>query len=211
MQDTPDIKRRLNHSPYWASGIVWCVSALLLASCASTPAAEDLEAFEASSPPEAVSYATTSKDSSATRVNQIGGQLPTLSTAQINAGFDANKLTVDQLRAYADRCSPDAAFPPPQGLDCSEVNLRMKRLMRSDDRVTDALVTLDRLGRNDTVNDTLEDLKNGKPGSSFNSQAIAGGILEPVTPPAPEPEEDIEDILKQNGLGASVGAIIAAQ
>lgn len=211
MQDWLDIKRCSKHSSIWACGIIWSVSALVLTSCASTPAAVDLEASEISSARNDVRYSNMPNGTSATRVNQIGNQLPTLSAAQIESGFDTNKLTVEQLRAYADRCSPNAVFPPPQGLDCSEVNLRMKRLMRSDDRVTDALVTLDRLGRNNTINDTLEDLKDGRPSGAFNSQAIAGGILDPITPPTPEPEENLEDILKNNGLDISAGVIIAAQ
>lgn len=211
MYDTRDIKRGADLSSIWAYRILFSVSALVLSSCASTPTAVDLEALEMSTPPENITYANTPNDTSSTNVSQIGDQPRTLSAAQIDSGFDANKLTVEQLRAYADRCSPDALFPPPQGLDCSEVNLRMKRLMRSDDRVTDALVTLDRLGRNNTINDTLEDLKDGKPGGSLNSQAIAGGILDPVAPPAPPPEENLEDILNKNGIDFNAGAFIAAQ
>jgi len=89
------------------------------------------------------------------------------------------------------------------------LNLRVKRLFRSEDKVTEALITLDRLGRNDTIDNALEDLEDGHPGNSLNSQAIAGGLLDPTPPAPPDPEENLEDFLNQNGLAINAGAIIA--
>ena len=85
-------------------------------------------------------------------------------------------------------------------MDCSEINLRVKRLRRSDDHVNDALITLDRLGRQNTLDEGLNDLKNGRPVSSLNVQAIASGILESAPTDPTELEGDIK---------IETGAIIA--
>ena len=152
--------------------------------------------------------------SATTHVHQIGQQNSALDAAQISSSVEAEQLTINQLKVYADRCSPNATELPPKGLDCSELNLRVKRLYKSDDDVTEALVTLDRLGRTDNVENidsALKDLEDGKPSLSFNSQAIAGSVTTPQTPPPTESQENLEDFLNENGLSINAGAIIANQ
>ena len=150
--------------------------------------------------------------SATTHVHQIGQQNSALDAAQISSSVEAEQLTINQLKVYADRCSPNATELPPKGLDCSELNLRVKRLYKSDDDVTEALVTLDRLGRNDNIDNidsALKDLEDGKPGLSFNSQAIAGSVTTPQTPAPTESQENLEEFLNENGLSINAGAIIA--
>jgi len=153
--------------------------------------------------------AQTVVQNSATDIGQIGVQTASLKANQINQTTVVDQLTIDQLRAYSDRCSPQANLSAPKGLDCSELSLRVKRIFNTDDKVTEALITLDRLGRNDTLNRALEGLENGLPGQSLKGQAIAGGLVDPAPPPMPtEPEENLEDFLNQNGLSINAGAII---
>ena len=150
--------------------------------------------------------------SATTHVHQIGQQNSALDAAQISSSVEAEQLTINQLKVYADRCSPNATELPPKGLDCSELNLRVKRLYKSDDDVTEALVTLDRLGRNDNIDNidsALKDLEDDKPGLSFNSQAIAGSVTTPQTPAPTESQENLEEFLNENGLSINAGAIIA--
>lgn len=182
---------------------------VLLISCETAKTASDNA--NKGNPASSQSVYSTPNHSQPTSINisQISPENSTLDTRQINSSADTNQLTVNQLRTYADRCSPNATLPPPKDLDCSELNLRVKRLFRSNDKITDALILLDRLGRNDSVDNALEDLEDGLPGNSLNSQAIAGGLLDPPPPaPPPDVEENLEDFLNQNGLAINAGAII---
>lgn len=185
------------------------MAALLLISCETTRSTGETENKEQAALSQSA-YATPHYDEpSSINISQISSANATLSTRQIASPADVDQLTVNQLRTYADRCSPNATLPPPQDLDCSELNLRVKRLFRLDNKITDALILLDRLGRNDSVNNALEDLEDGLPGKSLNSQAIAGGLIDPTPPaPPPDPEENLEDYLNQNGLAINAGAII---
>jgi len=144
-------------------------------------------------------------------VNQIGTGEQILSAPQIQTEVTGTaQLTVDQLRIYADRCLPDSQLSPPDGLDCSEINLRMKTLLRDEDKVINALVTLGQLGRNDTLARTLDDLNDGRSGNSFAGGAIAGGLTNGVTPvptPSPEPPPELQEFLQENGLSVNQGVI----
>lgn len=199
MKDNRYMRSKTKLSHMWFCGLL----PFALMSCVNIAELSDVEAVDG--------YTASQAEKSSISVRQIGHQTSTLTAPQIEANLDANKLSVEQLKAYADRCSPNAVTPPPQGLDCSEINLRIERMLQSDDLVNDALITLDRLGRNKTIDDNLADLKNGRPGSSLNSQAIAGGILDPVTPAPTEPEPNTLDILKENGVNFDIGAIIPTQ
>lgn len=207
MKDIQNSDTRMKPNPIW----LYAAMSSILMSCASTSGPADIKTIKTSSASQNVNYANETTEKSSISVNQIGNQTSTLAAPQIAATLDTNRLSVEQLKAYADRCSPNAVTPPPQGLDCSEINLRIERMLQSDDLVNDALITLDRLGRNRTIDDNLEDLKNGRPGSSLNSQAIAGGILDPVTPTPTEPEPNTLDLLKENGVNFDIGAIIPTQ
>ena len=187
---------------------------LLLAACASSSDIHNKSQAELSSQQKQTLSASQLNKVSTTHVNQIGQQSSALDAPQISSSVEAEQLTINQLKVYADRCSPNAKELPPQGLDCSELNLRVKRLYKSDDDVTEALVTLDRLGRTDNVDNidsALKDLEDGQPGSSFNSQAIAGSVTTPQTPAPTESQENLEDFLNENGLSINAGAIIANQ
>lgn len=189
--------------------LLCCAAGLLLISCETTGATGDTAYRDNSVSQQSMHSTPNRSEPSSINMSQISSANATLDTRQISSAVDTDQLTVNQLRTYADRCSPNAKRPPPQGLDCSELNLRVKRLFRSDDKITDALILLDRLGRNDTIDNALEDLEDGSPNYSLNSQAIAGGLLDPSPPPPPpDPEENLEDYLNQNGLTINAGAII---
>ena len=196
MKDIQNSDTRMKPNPIW----LYAALSSILMSCASTSGPADIKTMKTPSASQNVNYANETTEKSSISVNQIGNQTSTLATPQITATLDTNKLSVEQLKAYADRCSPNAVTPPPQGLDCSEINLRVKRLRRSDDHVNDALITLDRLGRQNTLDEGLNDLKNGRPVSSLNVQAIASGILESAPTDPTELEGDIK---------IETGAIIA--
>ena len=196
MKDRHYMRTCIKPNRNWFYGAI----SLILMSCASTSGSADIKTMKTPSASQNVNYANETTEKSSISVNQIGNQTSTLATPQITATLDTNKLSVEQLKAYADRCSPNAVTPPPQGLDCSEINLRVKRLRRSDDHVNDALITLDRLGRQNTLDEGLNDLKNGRPVSSLNVQAIASGILESAPTDPTELEGDIK---------IETGAIIA--
>lgn len=188
--------------------MLWSVLTLSLSACAA-PLSQSTLATSSSLAQTAPSQTEPDKRSS-TNVSQIGDQALSLQAPQISAQVDVNQLTVDQLRIYADRCSPKAKLPQPKDLDCSELGLRVKRVFRSNDNIAEALITLDRLGRNDTGVNALEDLEDGRPGASFSSQAIAGGLLgtDNLPPERVEPVDSLEEFLNQNGLSINAGAII---
>ena len=146
------------------------------------------------------------KDSTSS-IAQITSQDQADAAYQIADQETRESLTVDQLRNYADRCGPEAIEEAPPEIDCSELGLRIQRVYKTEDQVVDALITLDRLGRNASAENVSDDLRDGRPDNSLNAQAIASGIFEPA-PPAPEappPPEEIENSLT-NGL---IDAIIA--
>jgi len=200
MKRKKDINIRLKVSQTMVSAI----SLLILTACASSTDLNNKPQAELSSNQKVSQVDKVST----THVNQIGQQSSALDAPQISSSVEAEQLTVNQLKVYADRCSPNAKELPPKDLDCSELNLRVKRLYKSDDEVVGALVTLDRLGRNDTIDSALEDLKDGRPGSSFSSQAIAGSVTLPQTPEPTENPDNLEDFLNENGLPVNAGAII---
>lgn len=147
---------------------------------------------------------------STTDVNQISVASSDLSSYQINRAVDTPQLTVDQLKAYADRCAPGQSASTAD-IDCSELSLRVRRVFKSDDRIADALITLNRLGRNETKKSVQNELNNNRGDLSFSAQAIASGALgsEPVQPEdAEQIPEDLEGLLNQMGIGVNAGAII---
>ncbi|MEL7399900.1 MAG: hypothetical protein AAFN68_04920 [Pseudomonadota bacterium] len=83
----------------------------------------------------------------------------------------------------------------------------MSRTFKSEDKVIEALVLLDRLGRSDDDNDSLG---LGGYGSGISASAVvASGIADPLLN-APQPElEEFTDFLEQNGLAIETGAIVA--
>ncbi|WP_409431960.1 hypothetical protein ACJ3XI_06970 [Litorimonas sp. RW-G-Af-16] len=141
---------------------------------------------------------------STTNMNQLAKRDGTLDTTQIMTSA-RNNLTIDQLKVYADRCRPDANLPVPADLDCSEIRLRMKRVFKSDDKVAEALFTLNRLSQTSQPDSDIDgDFTYG----SLNSQAVAGQVLQDNALSAPEPEADFADFLEANGLSVESGAIV---
>jgi len=184
------------------------VSVLILVACASSTDINNTPQAELSSKQNKTRSVSELNKVSTTQVNQIGQQSSALDAPQISSSVEAEQLTVDQLKDYADRCSPNAKERPPKDLDCSELKLRVKRLYKTDNEIVEALITLDRLGRTDTIDSGLEDLKDGRPGSSFSSQAIAGSVTLPQTPEPTENPDNLEDFLSENGIPVNAGAII---
>ncbi|MEP1229216.1 MAG: hypothetical protein ABJG88_00930 [Litorimonas sp.] len=137
-------------------------------------------------------------------VSQIGDKSQTLTTPQIDAPSQTKpQLSVEQLRIFADRCEKDSPTPPPEGLDCSEIDLRMQRLLSADDNIIDALITLGQLGRNDNLARTIDDLNVGTSRQTLIGGAIGGGFVNPPPPPetaTPEPSPELEQFLQDNGL-----------
>ncbi len=136
-------------------------------------------------------------------ISQIGDTSKTLSTPQINTlNKDNQILSIEQLRNFSDRCQSGNSTPPPQGLDCSEINLRMQRLLNADDSIINALLTLGQLGRADNLSRTIDDLNNGQSGQTLIGGAIAGGLINEPPPSAPplEPSPELEQFLQDNGL-----------
>jgi len=186
-----------------------CVSGLacfVLLSCTSISDDRTSKSTNDAKAAQNISYANATSQASSIDANQIGEQTSSLAAPQVQSKVDTDKLTVEQLLNYVDRCSPKEGVSVPAGLDCSEVNLRVQRMIRADDRVKNALITLDRIGRN-ASDESLDDLKKGRPGS-LTSQAIAGGILDPVTPLSAEPENELLDSI---GIPISTGAVVTTQ
>ena len=108
----------------------------------------------------------------------------------------SDRLSVAQLKTYADRCGPGVT--PPSGVDCSNLALRVERLFRSDDEVARALTVLDRLALREPEADTQARL--------FVQRAIASGALLVEEPEVPEPDND--ELTPD--VGSTIGAIISA-
>ena len=136
-------------------------------------------------------------------IEQIDRTQSALDTQQIPSDQPARNLTVAQLRAYQDRCAPDAGSPPPPNLNCEELRLRIERTFRSDDEVANALATLDRLTAPET-SDLLSRLENGDL-RGLDAQAVASGTISPESG-QPSPEDD-PDAAKLQELEAALGAI----
>jgi len=152
--------------------------------------------------------------------NETEGQIDQISPRDINTQrlranqiatpSNVDSLTVDQLVKYNDRCRPDSSLPVPLGLDCSELKLRIEREMDTNDNIRDALITMDRLGRDDK-RANLQSLRDGNP-DDFESQAIAGGVLNPAPlEPAPDEDEKVEELLDINGIAAVIGTVVESQ
>ena len=115
----------------------------------------------------------------------------------------------DRLKSYADRCVPGKSTYQPD-LDCSELSLRLKKVFRSDDKISEALFTLDRLGRSVSKSSVSNELERNSDNLSLSAQAVASGSLN--TPPPELPEDpvplDLEKFLSENGLGINAGVIV---
>lgn len=147
---------------------------------------------------------------STTSVSQIPADVSDSLTPQIARSVDTQQLTIDQLKAYADRCAPGQTNPT-NDIDCSELSLRVKTLFRSDDKVQEALITLDRLGRSGSNVDVDDELRRNRGDLSFSAQAIANGTLTmPMPAELPEDpiDDDLEKFLNQNGFGVNAGVIV---
>jgi len=89
--------------------------------------------------------------------------------------------------------------------------LRVRRVFKTEDKVADALITLGRLGRNDSSKDVDHELDHNVGDLSYSAQAVASGALD--TPPPTLPEEpvvspELESFLNEIGLGINAGAIV---
>ena len=189
-------RTRRHHTRLTHVGKILAVaSALAAGACAGGDAVSDM-ASRNPIPPEARMESVANPDlrdpaldpEAALRIDQLPSQKSDVFQRQIPqsaiAARPEDRLTVDQLRQFADRCQ--AGLPPPAGLDCSGLKLRVERLFRSDDEVARALTVLDRLG-------TPEESRADQQARLFVQRAIATGALLPEPPPEPAPEEELPD------------------
>lgn len=193
----------------WRSYSVGIVS-FILAACAHNPtetasidvASPQLQRFQLPRAP----IGTTEQKASSLDVNQIATANTGLKARQILPEVDAVQLTVEQLQTYVDRCARGSSLP--QGdLDCSELSLRVKKVFQSKDVIQEALITLDRLGRNGIENTGQNELEQNSRNLSNSAQGIASGLLEPTpTDTVQEPQTDnLDSILNQLISGQSSG------
>lgn len=129
---------------------------------------------------------------------------------QISRDVDAAQLTVEQLKAYADRCVPGKSSYN-KDIDCSELSLRLKKVFRSDDKVAEALITLNRLGRSDNRKNISDELEGNNDNLSLSARAIASGALDPSSTadlPQEQISDDLEQFLNENGLDINAGIIV---
>lgn len=183
-------------------GLTACKTILPNASGSETNAAQQVGLKSATQEPSSSRRADT-------LVTQIGGAQRTVDASQLTQPQGKAGLTIAQLRKYADRCSPDRPkLPASKGqVDCSELSLRMSKTFKSDDKVLEALVLLDRLGRSDDDNDGIG--LNGYRSGVSASAVVASGITDPLLDAPPPELEEFTDFLEQNGLAIEAGAIVA--
>ena len=188
----------------WRSYSVRFIS-LMLAACAHNPT--ETGSIDVARPQlERAPIGTIEQRVTTLDVNQIATANTGFKTRQILPKVDAVQLTVEQLQAYADRCAPNSSLP--QGdVDCSELSLRVKKVFHSDNIIQEALITLDRLGRNGVENTGQNELEQNIRNLSYSAQGIASGFLEPApTELVIEPETDnLDNILNQLGLSQNAG------
>lgn len=130
------------------------------------------------------------------------------SADQIRSDETDVSLSMGQLREFADRCAPGAANPLPQSR-CSEMSLSIRRAMRSDDDIAEALAIIDRLGV-PVGNDLVSRLEKGDL-RGFDAQAVVSGALsaDPVQPEEPEEERLLPSDIE--ALGEAIGIIVETQ
>lgn len=192
---------------YLSGGMVAFGVSVFMTACASnTITADDTEAKITSSK-KAVSSPVDAR--STTSVTQISSSKSSFTAQQISRDVDAAQLTVEQLKTYADRCIPGKSTYR-DDIDCSELSLRLKKVFRSDDKINEALFTLDRLGRSVSNSGVSNELDRNYGDLSNSAQAIAGGLQNPspVEPPEDAISDDLEKFLNANGLGVNAGIIV---
>lgn len=142
-------------------------------------------------------------------VNQISSRQSGFEARQISPSFALGQITIKQLQTYVDRCAPGSTLPT-RDLDCSDLSLRIKDVLRSDDDVREALITLDRLGRSGRESIGNDEFDRNSGDLSYLAQGIASGLLEPEpAEPPKEPEiKDLDSILNELGLEQNAGIII---
>lgn len=166
------------------------ISASILCACLHTKAPEaNKAAFKRSDSKKSFTARNTD-------INQIQSSPTSLHAPQIQTYKSQNKLTIDQLKNYADRCLPNAKLPSKQ-IDCTDLKLRMTHVFKNDDKVIEALTTLNRLGTTNLNNN-----------STFNTHAIASGTLNDQGVSTPTVTNEFYDFLKRNGLTIDAGTII---
>lgn len=181
---------------------------LLCVACANTPDAKSVVESD-TSVSQTEDARQTQVENNSINMNQIASASTDFDAPQISKSVDAEQLTVQQLKAYADRCGPEKTVVD-NDIDCSELSLRVRKVFRSDDKIQEALITLDRLGRSETEKEAADELGRNTGDLSYAAQAIANGVLNGEVPELPEEPvaDDLEKFLNENGLGVNAGAII---
>ena len=188
----------------WGSYSVGIISCILTA-CAHN--STDTASINVASPQlELAPIGKVEQKASQLHINQIATANTDLKARQILSKVDAAQLTVKQLQAYVDRCAPGRSLP--QGdLNCSELSLRVKKVFQADDIIQNALITLNRLGRNGIENTGQNELEQNSRNLSYSAQGIANGLLEHMpTAPVQEPQTDnLDALINQFGLDQNSG------
>ena len=190
-----------------------CATILGLSSCATHPV-QGIPTNTANVAPLSQSQQIASDSDvsvASTDVAQISVVGSDYTASQISSDVDTPQLTVEQLKAYADRCAPGQYAASASNIDCSELSLRVRSVFKTEDKVADALITLGRLGRIDTAKDVDDELGRNRGELSYSAQAVASGALDQPAPaiaedPAISPE--LESFLNEIGLGINSGAIV---
>ena len=180
---------RLNLKFHWKTCSAGFVSCLLAACAHNTPETTSIEV--SSSRVERAPVGSVGQASSPLDVNQIATANTGFESRQILLNGDDNQLSIEQLQVYADRCAP-GRFQPSDGLDCSELSLRVKKVYRSEDEIQDALITLDRLGRGGNGNKGQNELDQNTGNLSHSAQGIASDLLDPSPAEQPQGPETID-------------------
>lgn len=185
----------------YSVGIISCI----LTACAHN--STDTGAINVASPQlELAPIGKAGQKASQLYINQIATVNTDLKARQILSKVDAAQLTVEQLQAYVDRCSP-GRFLPQGDLDCSELSLRVKKVFQFDDIIQNALITLNRLGRNGIEKTGQNELEQNSRNLSYSAQGIASGLLEHTpSEPIQEPQADnLDTLINQFGLAQNSG------
>lgn len=144
-------------------------------------------------------------------IKQISSTDSSVIPRQINQTTSGPQLSVEQLATYLDRCAPNQT--PAQEIDCSELSLKIKRVLKANDRVADALTTLYGLGRSENISEIDGELSpTNRESLSSAAQAVASGLhlATPTFPTSADQSvstDEIEQFLDEIGLVVNSGAI----
>lgn len=138
-----------------------------------TGSVEPVEHIE--KPISSVQFRNGVQNGSPITIKQISSTGSSVIPRQINQTTSVPQVSVKQLKTYLDRCAPMKTSA--QGIDCSELSLKIKRVLKTGDRVIDALTTLYGLGRSENISTIDGELsRTSREYLSSSAQAVASGL-----------------------------------